>query len=289
MAEKKPVPGTVKIACLQVNSGREISPNLARLVDLAEQAIGQGARFIATPEVSDMLEPVGTAGLKKARTEAEHPALPLFSALARKGGGVWILLGSLVIRRTEAEQKPGQAPLANRSFLINDQGEIVARYDKIHMFDVEVGDGQSYRESRQYQPGEKAVLAQTPWGKLGMTICYDLRFPALHRCLAQNGASILTVPAAFTRVTGKAHWHSLLRARAIETGCFVIAPAQCGTHAEGRQTFGHSLIIDPWGEILADGGTEPGIVTADLNPARVDEIRTRIPSLTSDRSFALPQ
>ncbi|HYD99546.1 MAG TPA: carbon-nitrogen hydrolase family protein, partial [Alphaproteobacteria bacterium] len=178
--------------------------------------------------------------------------------------------------------------VANRLFVIDPQGEIRARYDKIHMFDVDLAGGESYRESATFRPGEQAVLAQTPWGGLGMTVCYDLRFPHLYRALAQAGARLLAVPAAFTVPTGRAHWHVLLRARAIETGCFVIAPAQTGTHDAGRQTYGHSLIVDPWGEVLADGGGEPGFVTADLDLGRIDEARGMVPALRHDRPFAPP-
>jgi len=178
---------------------------------------------------------------------------------------------------------------ANRSILLDPAGRIAARYDKIHMFDVNVPDGQSYRESRAFRPGDVAVLADLPWGRLGLTVCYDLRFPYLYRALAQAGASFLSVPSAFTKLTGEAHWHVLLRARAIETGCFVFAPAQCGTHAEGRQTYGHSLIVAPWGEVLADGGEAPGVVLAEIDPARVDTARSMVPALRHDRRFTGPE
>jgi predicted amidohydrolase len=176
--------------------------------------------------------------------------------------------------------------LANRSFLIDPKGAVRARYDKIHMFDVDLGKGEVYRESKSYAAGTKAVTARLPWGRLGMTVCYDLRFPQLYRALAQEGADFLSVPSAFTRPSGSAHWHVLLRARAIETGCFVFAPAQCGVHEGGRKTYGHSLIVDPWGEVLADGGNEPGFITARIEPERVIEARRRIPSLDHDRRFS---
>ena len=195
--------------------------------------------------------------------------------------GIWLSVGSLAI-------KVAADKVANRSFLMGPDGRIHARYDKIHMFDVELPNGETYEESRNYRPGGEAVVADTPFGRLGLTICYDLRFPHLYRALAKAGASYLTVPSAFTQVTGEAHWHVLLRARAIETGCFVFAAAQSGTHENGRKTFGHSLIVGPWGEVLADGGTQTGVVTADIDPARVSEARGRIPALQHDRDFGLP-
>ena len=235
-----------KVACVQLTAGREIGPNVQAASALIRQANAAGARFILTPENTGMIEPDRTQLLVKAKAEAEHPALPAFRALAAELG-VWLLLGSLQV-------KLDQTTCANRSFLIDDKGQVAARYDKIHMFDVDLKGGESYRESKTFRPGERAVMAATPWGKVGLSVCYDLRFAYLYRALAQAGASFLTVPAAFTRPTGEAHWHVLLRARAIETGCFVFAPAQCGEHAEGRKTYGHSLIVSPWGEVLADGG-----------------------------------
>jgi predicted amidohydrolase len=219
--------------------------------------------------------------LEKAVPEDEDTALAAFRVLAAELQ-VWLLIGSLAVRVA-----PDKA--ANRSILIDPAGQIVARYDKIHMFDVEIPDGQSYRESRVFQAGGQAVLADLPWGRLGMTVCYDVRFPYLYRALAQAGAAFLSVPAAFTKMTGEAHWHVLLRARAIETGCFVFAPAQCGTHAEGRQTFGHSLIVAPWGEVLADGGEEPGVVVAEIDPARVAQAHAMVPALRHDRAFTGPE
>jgi predicted amidohydrolase len=227
-----------------------------------------------------MIEPKRPLRLEKARPEAEHPAIPAFSALAAELG-VWLLIGSLQI-------KLDAVTCANRSFLFDDCGRVVARYDKIHMFDVDLQGGESYRESKTFRPGDRAVIADTPWGKVGLTVCYDLRFAYLYRALAQAGASFLTVPSAFTVPTGQAHWHTLLRARAIETGSFVFAPAQCGGHAEGRKTYGHSLIVAPWGEVLADGGEAPGVITADIDPAKVAEARSMIPALTHDRRFSGP-
>jgi predicted amidohydrolase len=271
-----------KAAGIQLNAGREIEPNIRAAADLVRRARDAGADLIMTPEVSDMIEPKRALRLDKAREEAAHPMLAAFRALARETGA-HLLLGSIMIRRT------GEERLANRSFLIAPDGNIVARYDKIHMFDVDLPGGESYRESAVFQPGEAAVVARLPWGMLGLTVCYDLRFPQLYRSLAQSGAEFLTIPSAFTVPTGKAHWHVLLRARAIENGCFVFAPAQCGEHAEGRRTYGHSLIVAPWGKILAEAvADEPGFVLADIDPAKVAEARRAVPSLRHDRAFAPP-
>jgi len=218
--------------------------------------------------------------LEKAVGEDDNPALAAFRDIARETGA-WLLVGSLAVRVAEAK-------LANRSFLVDPAGAIVARYDKVHMFDVEIGDGQTYRESALYQPGGEAVVADLPWGRLGMTICYDLRFPYLYRALAHAGADFVSIPSAFTVPTGRAHWQVLMRARAIETGCFVLAPAQCGEHAEGRRTYGHSIIVGPWGEVLAEAGDEPGFVIAEIDTARVAEARRKIPSLQHDRAVAPP-
>ena len=270
----------VTAACVQVNAGTEISPNLAVAGDLVRRARSAGADFIAMPENVSMLVHGRAKVLARARPEDDHPALPFFRDLAQEVDA-HLLVGSLAIALDEAQ-------VANRSFLIAPDGSIVARYDKIHMFDVDLSGGESYRESNTFRPGDRAVIAETPWGGLGMTVCYDLRFPYLYRSLAKAGAKILSIPAAFTRQTGRAHWHVLMRARAIETGCFVIAPAQTGEHDEGRQTYGHSLIVAPWGEVLADGGEEIGVVTAELDLARVDAARCAVPSLGHDRDFAPP-
>jgi len=268
-------------ACVQLSSGRDVEPNIRAASDLVRRARDAGADLIMTPEVSDMIEPKRSLRLEKARDEASHPMLSAFRALARETGA-HLLLGSLMLRETGAER------LANRSFLIGPQGDILARYDKIHMFDVDLAGGESYRESAVFRPGEAAVLASLPWGMLGMTVCYDLRFPHLYRALAQGGADFLSVPSAFTVPTGKAHWHILLRARAIENGCFVFAPAQCGEHAEGRRTYGHSLIVAPWGEILAEAGDEVGFITAEIDTDLIVKARNMVPSLAHDRPFARP-
>ena len=270
----------LKIALIQTNSGRDVAPNLAAVGAQVREAAGAGARFVLTPENVAMLEPVRAQALEKSAPEASHAAIPFFADLARDLG-IHLLAGSFAIKREDGL-------LANRSYLFDDKGRVAARYSKIHMFDVDLPNGERYRESSSYAPGEAAVLAPSPFGPIGLTICYDLRFPHLYRALAKAGAAILTVPSAFTVVTGEAHWHVLLRARAIETGCFVLAPAQTGTHAEGRRTYGHSLAVAPWGEILGDAGTETGILYADLDLARIADARARVPSLQHDRPFASP-
>lgn len=266
-----------KAACVQVNAGTEILPNLQAAGDLIRRARDAGADFIATPENVSMIAQGRAKIMERVKSEAEHPGVPFFADLARETGA-WLLAGSLGILLEEGR-------VANRSYLFDDEGRIAATYDKIHMFDVDLKNGESYRESSTFRPGERAVVANTPWGGMGLTICYDVRFPYLHRALAQAGARIITAPAAFTVPTGRAHWHVLLRARAIETGCFVIAPAQTGTHDEGRQTYGHSIIVAPWGEVLADAGEEVGFTIADLDMARVEEARGMVPALTHDRGF----
>jgi deaminated glutathione amidase len=268
-------------ACVQMTSEREFEPNIRAAGDLFRRPRDTGAEPIMTPEITGMFEPKRDRHLAKATDEAANPALAAFRDLAREVGA-WLLLGSTPIR-IEAER------LANRSFLLAPDGAIAARYDKIHMFDVDLANGESYRESALYRPGEASVLAALPWGTLGMTVCYDLRFPYLYRALAQAGADFLSIPAAFTVPTGKAHWHVLQRARAIENGCFVFAPAQWGEHAEGRKTFGHSLIVDPWGEVLADAGEGVGFVTAEIDNAKIAEARRMVPALRHDRVIPTPQ
>lgn len=271
----------LKVACLQLNSGPEIAPNLKTIGDLTRRAVDNGAEFVAMPENCAMLEPRRPKLLEKVEPEESHSALAALRALAAETG-VTLLVGSLAV-------KLGPEKVANRSFLLDPTGGIVASYDKLHMFDVTLPSGESYRESSTFQPGSRAVVAPTPWGKLGMTVCYDLRFPALYRALAESGAEMLSVPSAFTRTTGQAHWHILLRSRAIETGCFVIAPAQTGEHAEGRKTYGHSLIVDPWGVVLADGGEDVGVVSAEIDLGRVAEVRAMVPSLAHGRPIPKPE
>jgi len=269
-----------RAACVQLRSSDDVEENVRTTSRLIREARAKGAAFIATPENTTLMAPDGGAKLERSFPEDADPALPAFRALAEELGA-WMLIGSLAIK-TSADKT------ANRSFLIDPKGRIAARYDKIHLFDTDPGAGESYRESNTVEGGSRAVLADLPWGKLGMTICYDLRFPQLYRTLAKKGAFMLSVPSAFTETTGKAHWHVLLRARAIENGAFVIAPAQGGMHANGRATYGHSLIVGPWGEILAEAGTEPGVIVADIDPAAVSVARGKIPALGHDRAFAEP-
>jgi len=267
-------------ACVQLCSGRDMAANIETASTLIREAASQGAQIVFTPETTHLMEREGKRLMELVRPEDEDPGVAAFTDLA-KDLGIWLNIGSLAIRLSETQ-------VANRSFLIAPDGSIAATYDKIHMFDVTLPTGEVYRESKSYRPGGRAVLAQTPFARLGLTICYDLRFAGLYRSLAKAGAQVLTVPAAFTQVTGEAHWHVLLRARAIETGCFVVAAAQGGTHENGRETYGHSLIIGPWGEILAEGGTEPSVILAKIDPAKIEEVRGRVPALHHDRDFVAP-
>lgn len=272
---------TVRAACIQMRSTTDVATNLEEALRLIRVATAEGAEFIATPEMTNLLDIRPWQARPKIKLEAEDACLDALSALAAELG-VTLLIGSLAVALPDDDR------FANRSFLIGPDGSVLARYDKIHMFDVEVGDGQTYRESKAYRAGREAVLARTPIAQVGMTICYDVRFPHLYRTLAQAGAELITVPAAFTRVTGAAHWHALLRARAIETGCFVLASAQGGLHEDGRETYGHSLIISPWGEIMAEAkGEEPGIIFADLDLDQVAKARARIPALHNDQEIRL--
>tara|TARA_R100001086_G_scaffold216762_1_gene133006 strand:- start:492 stop:1328 length:837 start_codon:yes stop_codon:yes gene_type:complete len=276
----------MRAALLQLNSSDDPEVNLAITLGMMDTAIAQGAEFILTPEVTNCVSGSRAHQNTVLHPEESDPTLAGLRARAAEAG-VWLLIGSLALKTDDPDGR-----FANRSFLIGPDGGIVARYDKIHMFDVDVSPEETYRESDGFRPGDRAVVADMPLGKLGMTICYDVRFPHLHRALAQAGATILTVPAAFSYVTGAAHWEVLLRARAIETGCFVLAPAQTGTHAatsgRTRQTHGHSMVVAPWGEVLADGGVEPGIVMVDLDPDAVAQARRRVPSLRHDRAFDGP-
>ena len=268
----------LKVACIQTNSKPDPNINIREVSSLIRAARSTGAELITTPEVVGMLEPNREKALNKAQPENYHGVLREFRALSRDLA-IWLLIGSISIKLSNGK-------LANRSFLINPDGQIIARYTKIHMFDVEVNDGSIYRESATYQPGTSACLARTPWGLVGLTICYDIRFPALYRDLAKAGAKIIFIPSAFTEVTGEAHWHILQRARAIENGCFIVSAAQTGMHEQNRKTFGHSIIVDPWGNILADADKDVGFITADLDLNLVDEVRKKIPSLTHDREYS---
>jgi predicted amidohydrolase len=268
-------------ACVQNTAERDVTPTMAALSDLIRRARDAGGDLILTPEVCSMLEPRRKLAATKVELEESNAALETFKALAIETGA-WILVGSMAVKLGDEDR------FANRSFLVTPEGNVVAKYDKIHMFDVDVAEGESYRESRGYRPGDHATLAATPWGALGMTVCYDMRFPYLYRELAKAGADFLAAPSAFTVPTGRAHWHVLLRARAIENGCFMFAPAQVGDHAEGRKTYGHSLIVDPWGEVLADGGEDVGVVTAKIDVSKVAEARAKVPSLYNDREYASP-
>jgi predicted amidohydrolase len=270
----------LRAALIQTRTPASQAAALDQLRPLVEKAVAGGAQLIATPEASNFLQRSRQAFLEQALESEADPVVRAAEAWAREHQ-LWFLLGSALVRRPDGL-------FANRSLLFSPNGE-VARYDKIHMFDVDLPTGERHRESAVYAPGEAAVVAETPWGKLGMTVCYDVRFPHLYRTLAKAGCGILTVPAAFTRPTGEAHWHVLLRARAIENGAFVLAPAQGGFHEDGRGTYGHSLIVAPWGEILAEAdGDEPGVIFADLDLEAVSKARGAIPSLANERDFAAP-
>src|SRR3954467_6351383 len=270
---------TLRIGLGQMRAGRTPSANLEAVTKLIGEAKNGGADYVQTPEMTNIMEVSREKLFATIVPEENDASLATFREFARKLS-IHLHIGSLAVKVA-----PDKA--ANRGFLIDPRGDIVARYDKIHMFDVDLANGESYRESRSYRPGELAVVNDLPWGQLGITICYDLRFPALYRALAEAGASFLAIPSAFTKQTGEAHWHVLMRARAIENGCFVIAAAQGGDHEDGRSTFGHSLVVDPWGRIVAEGGTEPGVIFADIDPAEVSAARGRIPSLQHGRPFEI--
>lgn len=271
--------GNFKAAMIQMRSGLQPGANIDAAVRYIGDAKSAGAEYVLTPEMTNILAVNREQLFAVVVEEGADASLATLREVARKLG-IYVHVGSLAIRIS-----PDRA--ANRSFLIDPKGDILARYDKIHMFDVDLAGGESYRESRNYRPGELAVLADLPWGRLGLTVCYDLRFPALYRALAEAGATMLAIPSAFTKQTGEAHWHVLIRGRAIENGCFVFAAAQGGTHENGRDTFGHSLIVDPWGRIIAEGDTEPGVIVAEINPAEVASARARIPSLQHGRRFEI--
>lgn len=276
----------MKTALIQLCSGDDPAANLPVTAALINQAAANGAGFVLTPEVTNCVSNSHAQQEMVLRREREDLTLAALRDLAAQRG-IWLLIGSLAIKTNDADGR-----FANRSYLIGPDGRIVARYDKIHMFDVTLSEAETYRESAGYRPGTAAVLAQMPFGGLGMSICYDLRFPQLYRALAQKGAGVLAVPSAFTPVTGAAHWQILLRARAIETGAYVLAPAQTGTHAatrgKPRQTYGHSLAVSPWGEVLGNGGSDPGVIYVDLDMAEVTKARQRIPALRHDSYFSGP-
>jgi predicted amidohydrolase len=264
---------------VQLRSGRSVAPNLDKAEELIRRAAKGGAIYVQTPENTGLMEVKPELVVEAAESEGKNAPLARLKALARELR-IWLHVGSLAVKLDKIR-------IANRSYLIDPEGRIAARYDKLHMFDVDLPGGESYRESQYFKPGEKAVLADLPFGRLGLSICYDLRFPALYLALAAAGAEIIAVPSAFTRQTGEAHWHALIRARAIETGAFVLAAAQGGLHENGRSTFGHSLVVSPWGEILAEGGEEPCIIFADIELAASAEARARIPALKQGRDFAV--
>lgn len=276
----------MRVGLLQLNSSDDPAANLAVTAGMISEAAQQGATFVLTPEVTNCVSANRAWQTDVLRPEDEDETL---AALRRQAAdlGVWVLIGSLAVKTSDPDER-----FANRSFLLSPKGNIVAWYDKIHMFDVQVSETETYRESAGYRPGTRAVVADTDFASIGMTICYDVRFPYLYRKLAQAGAMILTVPSAFSPVTGAAHWHTLLRARAIETGCYVLAPAQTGSHlasqGRSRNTYGHSLIVAPWGEVVADGGKEPGVIVADLDLSKVQTARSKVPSFSADQMFEGP-
>ena len=266
-----------RVGLVQMCAGRDVGKNIATATELIRAAARGGAAYVQTPEMTNIMELERPRLLAAVRPEESDPGVVQFRALAAELG-IWLHIGSLALEGAHGKS-------VNRSLLISPDGNISARYDKIHMFDVNLGGGESYKESANYEPGREAVVANLPWGQLGMTICYDLRFPHLHRALAKAGARFIAVPAAFTKPTGLAHWHTLLRARAIECQCYVFAAAQGGRHENGRETFGHSLVISPWGEVLAEADVQPAVTFADVELQRLDDVRRQVPSLRHDRPF----
>ena len=280
----------LRCACVQMSSTTSIERNRVSMAEGVARARSEGASFVFLPECCNLMQQDGERAYEacgvevsegaSSELESESESATAFFARLAELHGVWLQAGSVVVRHESFSGK-----LVNRSFLFSPAGEEVARYDKIHLFDVDLGGGESYRESARFVAGEKAVLAETPWGKLGMSVCYDLRFPRLYRHLAERGAVLFAVPSAFTVPTGKAHWDCLLRARAIENGCFVVAAAQTGALEDGRRCWGHSMVVSPWGEVLAEAGEEEGVIVAEIDLALIDEIRTRVPALASERAF----
>ncbi|MCC5991844.1 MAG: carbon-nitrogen hydrolase family protein [Rhodobacteraceae bacterium] len=276
----------MRAAILQLNASDDPVANLAPTLGYLRDAASQGAQIVLTPEVTNCVSASRSHQDAVLQAEADDITLTALRKAAQEHG-IWVLIGSLALKTDDPDGR-----FANRAFLIDPQGQITARYDKIHMFDVQISETETYRESAGFRPGNRAVLARTPLGALGLSICYDLRFAYLYRALAQAGAQMLAIPAAFSPLTGAAHWETLLRARAIETGCFVLAPAQTGQHAarqgRARRSHGHAMVVAPWGEIVLDMGTEPGVGMVTLDMGKVAEARARVPALTHDRSFAGP-
>jgi len=264
---------------VQLRSGRTVASNLDKAEALVRRAAKGGAQYVQTPENTGIMELKPELVLAAAESEGKSAPLAWARALARELG-IWLHIGSIAI-------KLDQSRVANRSYLLDPKGKVTARYDKLHMFDVDLAGGESYRESQYFRPGAKAVLADLPFGRFGLSICYDLRFASLYRALAAAGAELIAMPAAFTKQTGEAHWHVLTRARAIETGAFVLAATQGGLHENGRSTFGHSIVVSPWGEVLAEAGEEPGVIFADIDLAASEEARARIPAIKHGREFEI--
>ncbi|MFG1190642.1 carbon-nitrogen hydrolase family protein [Xanthobacter flavus] len=280
-APDAPTGKTLRVGLVQLRSGREPAANLDAAAALIREAARDGARYVQTPEVTNIMELDRKVLFEKLQEEGNDATLAALRQLTRELG-ITLHIGSLALKVSDAKA-------VNRGFVIDPDGEITGRYDKIHMFDVDLGNGESYRESNAYRPGERAILTDVDGIRLGMTICYDLRFPSLYRALAEGGAKVLTVPSAFTRPTGEAHWHVLLRARAIENGAYVLAAAQGGRHENGRETYGHSLVVDPWGRVIAEGGTDPGVILAEIDMAEVAAARARVPSLANGRRFEITE
>jgi predicted amidohydrolase len=272
---------TLKVGLVQLRSGVDPKANLDAAEAAIREAAGQGAALVVTPEATNIVQRDDEALVRVVAPPEQEPAIPRFAGLAEELG-IWLVVGSLMVKAEGGK-------VANRSHMFDPEGRTVATYDKIHLFDVKLGNGEAYRESKRVRPGDRAVVAKSPWGGIGLTVCYDLRFAYLHRALAQGGARLITVPAAFTKTTGEAHWEVLLRARAIETATFVLAAAQGGQHADGRRTWGHSMIVGPWGGIVAQlDHDEPGVLIAEIELDEIDAARGKVPALTHDRRFDAP-
>lgn len=268
----------INIACIQTNTQNDLQENISKIATQVAKAANMGADFVTMPENAFFMGKNADELVLNSFFENEHPAILKMQELAEKLK-IWILIGSVAVKIAHSEK------LANRSIVIDTAGKIVTTYDKIHLYDVQVEGGETHRESSRFIGGDKAAICKTPWCDVGLTICYDLRFPHLYRKLAKSGAKIITVPSAFTQFTGQAHWHALLRARAIENACFIVSPAQTGIHPSARQTFGHSLIIDPWGNVLQDCGEAETVIVSEIDTEIVDKIRQQLPSLEHDRGF----